>query len=543
MNRSILGGTARWHWNTIFCLAWLTTILPQCSSKAAGVTLVTHGFELASSYPAWVTAMADDIPTYPQFPGINFTTYRITVGFGSTYTSAIVRTNGSPPSATDSGEIIIELDWTALSGDLFDSYASTIDVATVVSKLLMQTNLTPELEGHALAEFPLHLIGHSRGGSLVSELARQLGTNGVWVDHVTTLDPYPINNDGNHDSPATVVDASASNTWANVLFADNYWQKLGAGFLEGDPDGEPVSGAYRRQLTSLSGGYNNDHSNDHLWYHGTIDLATPANDGPGGGTITAAQRSAWWVAAESQGALAGFYYSLIGGGNRLSSLAPLGAAYPAINSGYNQMWNLGAGNTTNRTKLAANNGSWPNLIKFNRTDTNQVPQNGSVSVTYYYQWAGTNATPGTISFYLDNDRNPLNTGQTLLAQINIATNGATTVASQTIALPLTSATPGPHTLFAVITGGGRTRYLYAPEPVQIIPAAQPPTLAIARLSSSQVQITVSGSIGQTLILQTASTLTGWQPTATNTLTASSWIFTDTVAGASQSHFYRAVVGN
>ena len=52
--------------------------------------------------------------------------------------------------------------------------------------------LIPEMGGRPLAQLPLHLIGHSRGGSVVTEMARLLGAQGVWVDQVTTLDPRPV---------------------------------------------------------------------------------------------------------------------------------------------------------------------------------------------------------------------------------------------------------------------------------------------------------------------------------------------------------------
>ena len=118
--------------------------------------------------------------------------------------------------------------------------------------------------GRPLAELPLHLVGHSRGGSVVTEMARLLGAQGVWVDQVTTLDPRPV----------SALGDAAVTTYTNVLFADNFWQTMGDGLIV--PNGQFVFGAYNRKLLDLNGGYSSSHSDVHLWYHGTIDLATPA---------------------------------------------------------------------------------------------------------------------------------------------------------------------------------------------------------------------------------------------------------------------------
>jgi hypothetical protein len=531
------------------CLVIANLIAPQ-AARAGGVTVITHGFESDSSFPSWVAAMADDIPSHPAFPGTNFTTYKISITYSNAYYYNLTRVNGSPPSTTDSGEIIVELDWSQLSANLFSSYASTMNVASAVTQVLMLTNLTPELGGHALGEFPLHLIGHSRGGSLVSEISRQLGTNGIWVDHVTTLDPYPINNDGNDDFFATVVDATAKNTYANVLFADNYWQDLGVGVYLGDPDGEPVSGAYVRQLTYLPGGYWNvsataapDHSNVHLWYHATVSLVTPTSDTSA--SVTTAERQAWWTAYEQQGTNAGFEYSLIAGGNRLSEDTPVGPGYPAVVDGFNQWWDLGAGTAVNRTALTSDNGSWPSLIRFNRLDTNPVVQGQNLFAQFYYQWAQPAASNATLSVYLDNDFNPLNTNQTLLTLTNLPGTGASSIGLGTVLLPITvtNASPGWHSLYAALKSGGRTRYLYAPQLVQVLSIYQPPGLGIARIGSTQFRITIDGLPGQNIVLQSSPDLTNWQPLATNLFSTNVWVYTNSSADPAGRLYFRATLAN
>ena len=519
-------------------LLFLSAFSPH-STKAAGVTIITHGFE-NSGYPTWISAMADSIPNYPTFPGTNFTTYRLTLSHnGSGYSFLSGRTNGSSPFTTDSGEIVIELDWSSLSGDVFDSYANTYNVGWAVAQILMLTNAVTELNGHALVEFPIHLVGHSRGGSLMSQVGYVLGTNGIWVDHLTTLDPYPVNNDGNFDFPATVTDAPAKNTYVNVLFADNYWQDLGAGYVFGDPDGEQVSGAYVRQLFDLSGGYNNDHSNVHLWYHGTVDLNTPTSDT--GATITSAERTNWWVNYEQEGTNAGFEYSLIGGGNRLSTDMPLGLpSDPAIVNGYNQYWDLGAGASGNRTAIPSNSGTWPNIIKFNITGTNTVTQGNSVSITLYYQYGGQSNL--TAQIYFDQDFNPYNSnGIPVLSLQPPATGAGSVYYYSNLGLATTNVTPGVYAIYAKISDGRHTRYLYAPELVEVVSSQQPPVLGIAKLNDTQFVIGVNGISSQKIAIQTSTDLQNWLPLATNTLTTSSWNYTNNVPPNFSKQFYRALL--
>jgi len=513
-------------------------LLLSCSRSAfsAGVTIITHG--LNGDTDGWVTGMANQIPNYDRFVGTNYSCYHVYFFYSAdSYFLTAALDAGSEPLSPESGEIILKLDWRQLAdGNSYNTY----QVAAAVVPALLSTNFIVELAGHALAELPIHLIGHSRGGSLACEISRQLGTNGVWVDHLTTLDPRPLNNDGFNDFIYSAVDAPAR-TYVNVLFHDNYWQNL-ALFVYG----ESVAGAYVRELVSLSGGYSGlsgSHSDVHLWYHATLDWRTPASDTEA--SVTSTERQNWWVAYEGQGFVSGFLYSLIGGGDRTSLDRPVGPGYAAIQEGYNEWWDLGAGTSNNRTALATNNGNWPNVLKFNRTSTNQVVQGQTMPVAFYYQWAKSNTNLATLSIYLDDDLNPFNTNQVLVQEIPLPGTGAAFVgmAATNLTLFASNAPVGLHAVLGKITGAGRTRYLYAPEWVEIIPIRQPPLLDIAKLDSpsTDCRIGVIGQPGQTVVLQYSPDLQIWFVLATNTLTADRWDYTNSPPSGTEARFYRVVL--
>ena len=221
---------------------------------------------------------------------------------------------------------------------------------------------------------------------------------------------------------------------------------------------------------------------------------------------------------------------------------PVGPGTPAFRNGYNQRWDLGAGNANNRTALGTNNGSWASLIKFNRLETNQVVQGQSIPLKFYYQWARPATSNATVSIYLDDDPNVLNNNQKLLLQMNVPGTTMTNVNAVTVSATLltTNAAPGPHWLLATINNGNQTRYLYAPEMLQVI---APPVLDIAQIGIGQFRIGINGQTNQTIVLEGSTNLSSWQPLATNALTTSRWNYTNNSPGGAFVFFYRARISN
>jgi len=505
-------------------LPLLAALLSASLAHGGGVTLMTHGFN--SDVEGWILPMADRFTDRDDFPGSELTCYIVDVaGTDGAYTTTVSRI-GPEPDASDSGEILVKLDWGAISDQ---NGTNSTDIATVAAQVLLSTTLFPENDGRPLAELPLHLLGHSRGASVVSETARVLGASGVWVDHLTLWDPV--------DDIYGFGDPVAS-AWANVLFADNYFQELDI-----LPTGISVAGAYNRELTSLPGGYpgfgfGNNHSDVHAWYHGTVELGTSAFDG----NITLSQsiRDAWWTAAESEGADAGFHYSRIAGGDRLSTAEPAGAGLGRIVDGYNQMWDLGAGVSANRSSLPTPVDPWPNLIVARRTTADELQAGDSLPLVVQYQSEVTGVGDPTLTLLLDPDPNPWNGNEIELSSELLTGSGFASVLSATPAPVLPAESTGSFYLLARLTEDGRSRYLGLREPLSIAAAAIPPTIASGslRLESGLFTFTIDGSPGQSVTVQAATTLDDWQTIDTVVLGSPSEDFSDPDTASFERRFYR-----
>lgn len=424
-------------------------------------------------------------------------------------------------STGTNSDILIVLDWTAVA-----SHSTTGVNAQSVAAVVVDKIVTSQNGQRPLAELPIHLIGHSRGGGLVCELARLLGERGVVVDHLTPLDPHPLTTSDPLQPATPVIDTPVA-IYQNVVFADVYYQ------TNAYPTGQYIPGAYNRMWGAggLIGGYHNnswpynvysDHRNMMLLYQGTVTLTNPVSNTEA--SMGTTERTAWFNAYEAAGTNTGFIYSRLSTGNRAGTNQPV-AGGDALRAGLHGAAVFGGGGT--RSNLTWSAAIWPNVATLEVLSNGTalpagivaVAAGSSLQVRYTYLDYDSGCT---ITLRADADRNPYNNNDlTALATQVVATATSSTFGQNTITWNLSGVPAGSTVcLYAQVTDATHTRFLYAQPAVRVVSATPQPSFTAVRVSGSKLVGTGTNGQPQSSFFLLASTnaalpLNQWQRVLTN----------------------------
>ncbi len=395
----------------------------------AGVTVITHGFQFSSGSVNWLIAMESALAS--KMGGANV--YRMTITNTSNPTVSAFSLISAGGTAT--GEAIVDVNWSAVANNVFFPSITTATIASLIKPYLTTARNLPgdPLTAHPFSELPIHIAGHSRGGSLVADLARKLAADGLWVDTLTLWDPVPVGG----DPAVSVAD--------NVVFADNIYQN------NASPAGSATAGAHNLNLSGISGV---GHSEIHAFYEGTINRAA-TNDGDG---ITI--NNNWYTTSNAPRATTGYDWSRIG------------AASPPADG-----ISILAGGSAARTHISVTSSTpWANVgsVNLSGDSAGLIANSNGLNITYRYQDSSA-AGGANVSFFLDNNTNPLDGfARTYGSTASLGTTGVTPNVSTNRSFPITwtssGLTEGTYRIAAKITNpAGETRYAYLPRALYITP--------------------------------------------------------------------------
>jgi hypothetical protein len=473
----------------------LGLLLQPAPGHADGVTIITHGYNPSvATTPLWMASMRDAISTNYLNGAQNYGTITVTGSAGNLVATCSPWNVGL--SGGTNGDILIVLDWSAVADSLTTSVTAQSVAAVVVNDIVTGQN-----GQRPLAELPIHLIGHSRGGGLICELARLLGNYGVVVDQLTPLDPHPLTASDPQPLPPTpaVIDTPAA-IYQNVVFADVYIQ------TNAYPMGEYLSGGYNRIWASLIGGYNNnaapyntyaEHRNVLLLYQGTITLTNPVYNGEA--TMGATERAAWYNTYEAAGTNTGFTYSrLEGSGVRSSANTPV-AGGDGIVAGLNNASVFGGSGA--RSSLAWSSAVWPNVAQLQvvsngtalGSGTYQIPIGTTLQLPYVYLDYSNGCT---VTLHVDTDRNPYNSNDVAVLSTNACAATGATYTQGTINWNTAGMSPQAAVyVYAEVTDGTHTRYFYAAPQLALVqpPPAVTITNTVTSVPATQATIVISGT--------------------------------------------------
>jgi len=431
-------------WIIVVCMI-LFNPCSACHVYADGVTIITHGWNPSAIGPVWLQSMRNAVSDNHLGGETKYGIITVTKS-GSSLAANCDPCNFDLSSGAG-GEILIILDWSAVANHLTGGPSAQDVAKVIIDKIVIGQNGKPPL-----AELPIHLIGHSRGGGMICEIARLLGEKGILVDHLTPLDPHPLTA-GDPQPLLTKIIDSPTAIYENVVFADVYLQNAE------DPKGESVSGAYNRVWGAMNGGYYKNgsvypnHRNIYLMYQGTADLKNPVSNGEA--SMDSQERSAWFTAEESGGDQTGFSFSRIKG------------TTVRKNDGLHAN-SLSGGNGV-RQALLWSEAVWPNIADLQVRKDSSALGHGRQTIPI-----GTNLelrymsldydSSSTVTLHADADRNPYNNNDLKLLgnPVQHSVTGKTFI-ENTVNWDTSGMTDGTEVcVYAKISDGSRTRYFYAP---------------------------------------------------------------------------------
>ncbi len=451
----------------LFFISVLFSLFYTQLLHAAGVTIITHGDTSnadSPGLPGWTTSMANAIA---QRSNVNAEIFNLKIG--GTTEKLVVESFSIPndwslnDSDIHSAEIIIVIDWSQYAKALYQPFPYQISsrVAALVASELINHPIANTDIGYSspLAELPIHLIGHSRGTAVNSEIARHLGSLGIWVDQMTTLDPHP--------SKAPDIDEDAL-VYENVIFADNYHQEQPLTLLKLNPYGERISGAHNRFLNdivvydeSISSAM--PHSLIHTYYHGTINLHA-IDDGEGSQDNWVEQiQDRWYDQSLSpfrpKRAETGFNFGRFERWRSLVYNKAFEGLHPEHPRGYKN---------THREILRDSTPRWPNVLLYYEGNDPLVKATVGETIPINIIFQDSNNAP-VISLWRDYDQNPFNPGMEKIG--GFAGSPGDYIQTHTYNWNTDDNDVGNYFIYAKAEDGFSTRYYYLPNGIVVSPPA------------------------------------------------------------------------
>lgn len=328
----------------LIALAFISSFMPLAAqSQRYGVTIITHGFTPGGNISEEWVNFAKAVQKRAK-AGV------IYINDGST---GLLKSINAAQVAQKNQEIIILYDWAWASNNLKEGY-----LEACAEHLAALINFLPQELSESKAEFwqrPFHLIGHSRGGILMLQLAQRLASvapnPNFKIEQLTLLDAHPAAPMGDCRLPIVLGDCPPPKGYKSqdlqlkipniVERVDNYFRQDG---VYEDFINEKILGAYDGLAVKGLDSANYELSNQLLsegsprmggahasiatrWYYGTIDWENTAQHDI---------NPAWYAPNAEYPYMAdrqktGYYHSRLGGGKlppRLAEAAKMPVKLP-----------------------------------------------------------------------------------------------------------------------------------------------------------------------------------------------------------------------